>query len=73
MTQGQSPCCGFLGMSLQTTAQLGQQQAVLLTEQSQSSILSPCVLCCCLLGGREENPSLSVRAERGMQDCSLAL
>lgn len=65
-TQEQSPCCGFLGMSLQTTAQLGQQQAVLqawpmlLTSQwGQSFILSPCVLCHCLLGGREGNPSLT--------------
>lgn len=67
MTQEQSPCCGFLGMSLQTTAQPGQEEAVLqawpllLTAQpGQSFILSPCVLHCCLLGGREGNPSLSM-------------
>lgn len=54
------------GMSLQTTAQLGQQEAVLqawptllTAQQGQSFILSPCVLHRCLLGGREGHPSLT--------------
>lgn len=65
MTQEHSPCCGFLGMPLQTTAQLGQQELCsrpdpLLLYHPAGSELHPFSPCAALLGEAEIRFSLAV-------------